>query len=468
MARCDAASRHEALRALRRALLDAHVRSGLRRGVLVPSGRPTSDRGTVRHGLQEEWTVTPIRDEHRAANRAVLAVLGSVALGGVLGAVSGLLAADPAAARTTIGVFETSLSIEALRGTGIATNRVLIEARGPGTVLIVFEDVIPAENSSWQPVEFGSTPYTLAGRISAEPAELRYEGDLIGTRHTFEVMLRADDLDDRARAGFVNYRFVPDPAPGAPQDTGVQQAVAARVRIGAWPTDLTSLPARITLTELRLVRDPGTVTGLIDRVLPDLPRVVNRGPATVRARTTNVGDVLVLVDTTLTLTRLPWSAALPLLDVPGSTVITLLDRPRLLLPKKSVSSQVTSTASLDGGEIDRLPVVGLVRIGAESSARMGATLSEVSDTATYLVAPWKEVLLLMLLYLAASTGRRRLAAARAEAPDTIVLDGSTGEVGTVVPSVRDAAGSGPSAFDDIAARLAALDARVRGYDDDRS
>jgi hypothetical protein len=83
-----------------------------------------------------------------------------------------------------------------------------------------------------------------------------------------------------------------------------------RVRLGTWPAGLDRIPAHVAVSDLQLERDRDTVTGLIDRLLPELPRVLNRGPAVVGVRTTNVGDALVQSHTTLTLTRLPWIAAL--------------------------------------------------------------------------------------------------------------------------------------------------------------
>jgi hypothetical protein len=128
----------------------------------------------------------------------------------------------------------------------------------------------------------------------------------------------------------------------------------------------------------------------------------------VRARNTNSGDVLVQADATLTLTRLPWIAAVPFVNPSGTTVITANDRARLLVPGESWTTAMATTAALSSGEeIDRLPWFGLVRIGVDSAARMGATISEASATAVYLVAPWKEAVVLIGTLLALNYARRR-------------------------------------------------------------
>jgi hypothetical protein len=333
--------------------------------------------------------------------------------GALLAATSGVLLGvavlvAPASAQTTIGTFEGSIPIETLQGSGVAINRIIIEAQVPGSVTIGFDDVVLSSQGSWEVVEFGVTPYTLQSSIRAEPEVIRYHGEMVGRPQTFEVALRTSGLDEQPRAGFIVYTFVPDAPPGAGGGVGIRQGVAVRVRLGTWPAGLDAIPARVSVSGLRLERDRDSITGWIDRLLPELPRVLNRGPAVIRVRTTNVGDVLVQSGTTLTLTRLPWLAALPFVDVEGSTVITFEDRPQLLLPGEGRTSAVASTASLvDGADIDRLPFFGLVRVSAASTAVLGAASDEASATAIHLVAPWKEAMLLGLLAAGVRAVRRR-------------------------------------------------------------
>jgi len=314
---------------------------------------------------------------------------------------------SPASAVTGVGIYETSVSVETLRGNGQAVSRVLVEAQEPGSLVPTFEDVIPSESLSWQAVEFGTTPYTLKGLIRTDPAVVRYEGDMVGTRATFKVNLVVTGLDDLPRAGFVTYTFIPDSA-GTDSNFGIRQGVAGRVRLGAWPADLATIPAEIEVSNLRLTQDLDRPTGLIDRLIPDLPRVLNRGPGVVEARTTNVGDVLVQADASLYVERLPWSALLPFVKPEGNRVLTVNDRPRLLVPGEGLSSRASTVVPLDtGGDLERLPWFGVVRVGVESAARMGATVSEASATATYIVAPWKEAFLIVLLYFSFKYARRR-------------------------------------------------------------
>jgi len=344
----------------------------------------------------------------RSITTTVLAVAG-----GALLAVA--TSASPASAQTTIGTFEGSIPIETLQGSGMAINRIVVESQEAGSVVIGFDDVVLSEQGIWEAVEFGTTPYTLQSRIRPDPAVIRYEGDMVGQQQIFEVALRTSGLDGQPRAGFITYAFVADAPAGALGSVGIRQGVAVRVRLGTWPSDLDGIPARVSVSDLRLERDRETITGLIDSLLPELPRVLNRGPAVVRVHTVNVGDALVQSGTTLTLTRLPWIAALPFVDPEGSTVITLDDRAQLLLPGEGRTSAVASTASLvDGENIDRLPFFGLVCISATSTAFLGAASHEASASAVYLIAPWKEGLLIVLFVVGVRTVRRR----RAEGADT--------------------------------------------------
>jgi hypothetical protein len=339
----------------------------------------------------------------RSITSALLAVAG-----GALLAVAA--SAAPASAQTTIGTFEGSIPIETLQGSGVAINRIVVESQEAGSIVIRFDDVVLSEQGIWEAVEVGTTPYTLHSRIRPDPAVIRYEGDMVGQQQTFEIALRTSGLDDQPRAGFITYTFVPDAPAGAESGVGIRQSVAVRVRLGTWPSDLDGIPVRVSVSDLRLERDRDTITGLIDRLLPELPRVLNRGPAVIRVHTTNVGDALVQSGTTLTLARLPWIAALPFVDPEGSTVITLEDRAQLLLPGEGRTSAVASTASVvDGEDIDRLPFFGLVRISATSTAFLGAASHEASATAVHLIAPWKEGLLIVLLVVGVRTVRRRRA-----------------------------------------------------------
>lgn len=316
-----------------------------------------------------------------------------------------------AVAQTTIGTFEGSVPIETAGGQGEATNRIVVEAQETGSVTIVFDDVVLSPDGNWERVEFGTTPYSLGELIEARPATIRYGSDVVGTRQTFEVILRVRESDGLPRAGFVSYTFVPDSA--REPTPGIRQGVAARVRLGEWPADLEGIPAAIELSEVRLSRDRDERSGLVDRLIPDIPAVINRGPGVVAARTTNVGDVLVQSETTLRLARLPWVAAVPFVRPEGLTVITYVDRPRLLLPTESALSSVLSTASLvEGDKVDRLPFFGLVRITAEATAYLGASRDETRVSRTYLVAPWKETLAVLLAYLGVRLARRRSAGRR--------------------------------------------------------
>jgi hypothetical protein len=190
----------------------------------------------------------------------VTGVLLAVAGGALLGA-AGLV--PLASAQTTIGTFEGSIPIETLQGSGGAINRIVVESHEAGSVVIAFDDVVLSEQGIWEAVELGTTPYTLESRIRPDPAVVRYEGVMVGQQQTFDVALRTSGLGEAPRAGLITYTFVPDVVVGAEGSVGIRRGVAVRVR------------------------------------------------------TTNVGDALVRSGRTLTLTRLPWLAALPFVDAEG-------------------------------------------------------------------------------------------------------------------------------------------------------
>ena len=317
-----------------------------------------------------------------------------------------LLAAVPASADPiTVGAFQGSVPIETTGGGGTATVTFVAESPTPGVLRIEFSDVVLDAEGRWQVAELGSTDYTLDTRIVAVPAAFQYGPDDVGTRRTYEVTLRTFGLDDSERVGYVTARFDPDTSGG---EAGFRPAI--RVRLGSWPAALEGADLGIAVRGLRLVRDPDAPRGRIDRAIPDLlPRVINRGPAIVRAETVNTGQALLQSETRLTLARVPWSVYVPFFRPERLTVIDYTDRPRLLLPTESRSSSVPSTISLPGDQpLDRLPFFGPVQVTAEVSGYLGVDRVEDAAVATYLVAPWKEALVALLAYLAARRAWRRL------------------------------------------------------------
>ena len=78
----------------------------------------------------------------RSITSAALAVAG-----GALIAVAA--STSPASAQTTIGAFEGSIPIETLQGSGVATNRIVVESQEAGSVIIRFDDVVLSEEGIW-------------------------------------------------------------------------------------------------------------------------------------------------------------------------------------------------------------------------------------------------------------------------------------------------------------------------------
>lgn len=336
----------------------------------------------------------------RAAGVLAVGLLATVAL----------LPAVPASADLmTVGAFQGSVPIETTGGGGTATVTFVAQSPTPGVLRIEFADVVLDADGRWQVAELGSTDYTLDTRIVAVPAEFEYGPDDVGTRRTYEVTLRTFGLDDRERVGYVTARFDPVVDPAAP-DAEAAFRPAIRVRLGSWPAALEGADLGIAVRGLRLARDPDAPRGRIDRAIPDLlPRVINRGPAIVRADTVNTGQALLQTETRLTLARVPWSVYVPFFRPERLTVIDYTDLPRLLLPTESRSSSVPSTISLPGDQpLDRLPFFGPVQVTAEASGYLGVDRVEDAAAATYLVAPWKEALVALVAYLAVRRAWRRM------------------------------------------------------------
>lgn len=353
-------------------------------------------------------TSPPVRSSTRTSLRRLPAATGRATLVVALAAAVLSVAAGAADARGSLGTFQTSVEIEAgEEGSGRSTMEVVVEAEEPAVVTVGFADVILGEDLSWQPVEFGSTPYSLAGRVRTVPEELVYDGADVGERRVFEVDLIVDDVEEDAHplAGLLTYSLAVGDAAG--EGLAVREGVGTRIRLGAWPQEYTGVPAELDLEGLALRPVEDEVGGL-DALLPDLPRVLNRGPAEAEVRTRNVGDALVQSETTVVIARRSWWSLLPFTADDAVDLITYVDRQRLLLPGEFRTSRVASTVDLDETvQIDRLPTFGPVRVSAEATGFLGDSRSTVTTSATYLVAPWKEALVILLLLLGLSWARRR-------------------------------------------------------------
>ncbi len=146
----------------------------------------------------------------------------------------------------------------------------------------------------------------------------------------FEVRLHVDDVDPDAPplAGLLSYQLRPETGPSG--GLGVSAGVATRIRLGAWPEAYDGATAQLALDGPTLRRVDGARSG-IDGLLPELPRVLNRGPGELRARTTNGGEALLQTETSLTLTRLSWWSLLPFVPDDGVEVLVYRDRAALLL-----------------------------------------------------------------------------------------------------------------------------------------
>lgn len=346
--------------------------------------------------------------------------------------------AQPAGAQTLLGTLDTSVDIVAgTDGTGDTTMQVIVESDRPGVVELSFDDVLLDAQGAWRPVALGSTPHTLQGRIRAEPDVLVYDAEDVGTRRRFEVRLHIDDVDPDAtpRAGLLTYQLQPEAGPSG--GLGVSAGVATRIRLGAWPEAYDGATAQLALDGPTLRRVDGAQRG-IDGLLPELPRVRNRGPGELRARTTNVGEALLQTETSLTLTRLSWWSLLPFVPDDGVEVLVYRDRAALLLPGESRASRVRSTVELDEvSELDRLPTFGPVRVSAEATGFLGQNRSTVTASATYLIVPWKEGLVVLVLLLGVRFGRRTLRVRRR--PDPPVDGGVPAPDTAGVPDTLDQA-----------------------------
>lgn len=329
---------------------------------------------------------------------------------------------------------------------GQLTDTVSAFVRGgiPGKITArMFDAVVGAPGKGWERVAYGSTTNTLEGFVEFSPESYDY---IPNGEQEFTWELTADPAGgDRPRWGEFVITIEPDVEPG-PTEAVVNAAAAIQVVAfgDASETDL-----RLELSGLRVEqRRPWTV---VDRLLPDIHRVIGHGPANLIATGRNSGDAFLDERTIFEIRRVSPLTLLPGFSgsLPGP-VLRVSMRPRYTLPGQTFSDSTTSIIPLDNGtQVDALPFIGFVRVTAIATGRLGDIEAEPATISkTILVFPWSEFLFFFVVYLAQREWRhrkgRKVNTTDAPPPPTLRTR-VRGAIRRVVPSFGRARSGGGSA-----------------------
>lgn len=303
-----------------------------------------------------------------------------------------------------------TLTVEPARleflGTGEGqTVRVTVSGGSAGVVTLTLYDAIADAQGRWREEPYGTSDATLAGTLALSPTSFRYDpGD---APQVFEALARLPAGPvDRPRVGSLIVTVGPEITGGAlvVQQAAVQVQVLATpdaVGVGVLP------PGSFSLDVGDITVRQGRPFSPIDRLLPDLPRVVGRGPISTSVRVSNLGTAIVDARVNWEFDRVGPLGLFSSAINPTPYVRVGLS-PRYVLPGQRFTSEGSSTARFDAGPLDAMPFIGLVRIVAKVEATLGdVPVASGVATRTVFVFPWGEALAIGLVWLGVRRLRRR-------------------------------------------------------------
>lgn len=275
-------------------------------------------------------------------------------------------------------------------------------------VLFTLNDAVISPQGGFQDADYGATPNSLAGFLTLTSDAFSYRPSDQEQRFTTQVSVDTTRID-RPRYGSLTVTVLPELEAGNEASVTAAGAVALQVLAAPSEATLEQLPATTLATALDSVgvqsARPWT---LIDRLLPDLPRVVNHGPVIITATGSNTGSVVLDHRITYEFHRVsPWVALTG--DAAGAPLYRVENVPRYLLAGQAFEDSVSSVIDLDAGPlVDSLPLIGFVRVRATSTGAIaGLDAPPSSATLTFVVFPWKESVFVFVVWLFQREWRHR-------------------------------------------------------------
>ena len=267
----------------------------------------------------------------------------------------------------------------------------------PATIEVSFIDLF-ADNAGVKiELPLGSTPYSLDGRAALSSTSFRYLPTAEGTQFHVIVASSVSRLDALAFGG-VKVLLKPDQPEGALATVAAasySSIVTSLVMtpagyLGGVPTEFSAQLNLDNLTSVSACSD-----SWLNQVISDIPGVIDCAPVASTVQLTNPGVLPGMVSTT-------WSYF-----ANGSEVATAVVPPRLLLPGQKISDSSRSVNQLVGRSthVNALPSFSMVQVTVVATYDLaGETQTQAVATATFFVAPWKELVtvLFCLVILGAS------------------------------------------------------------------
>jgi hypothetical protein len=303
-----------------------------------------------------------------------------------------------------------------------------VEGKIPATLSIEMVDLGVDNFGNKIPVPLNSTKFGLRNTIKAELDKTIYIPN--GTKQNYRVKLTSlvDSLEG-VRLGGVKVNMIPKESSKAGAKT-INMVSAIVVSVGAiqYGFDINdfNLQAKIKASDLRFepVRRSG-ILGLIDYI-PDIPRVIDHGPADWSISIVNIGMQPLeqfmrwrIVKGRETPYKDDTQRYRYLYAYEGGSHLTIPDqkfreKTRTVIYKNTeVQSNLRNYT--EQTEVNALPMFGIITADAQVHTSFGAFTGETQHfSRTYLIFPWKEILLIVLTYIGYRRARRKFAKWRKE------------------------------------------------------
>ena len=307
---------------------------------------------------------------------------------------------------TTLTMTGRTIQLEpSLSFGGSATDSVTFRITGPTPQRIDVEvlDIVVDPSGARSLLPAGSTPHTLQGVMRLGLFDTRYVPD--GETQNFSVNVTSSTVSDDVRYGGVRVTITPDSrlVSGPSLDTVSGVLLMVLVIPEGFDGVLPEAGAT-TISMSPLVVSPIGGENIFERILPDIPGVVNRGPVTIDVDLTHESNNPFFLTT-------EW-----IISSQDEILLTTSRVRTLVFAEQVTREQVDTVFDVPGSAIPAnvLPFLGVVDVHISSEARLGQSLLDATDqTTSFLVLRWKEpfagvVALTIVWFLMWSTRRTAL------------------------------------------------------------
>ena len=284
---------------------------------------------------------------------------------------------------TTLTVTGQAIQLEpSSSANGVATDSVTFRITGPTPQIIDVEivDIVIDPSGAKSLLPAGLTPHTLQGVMSLGLFDTRYIPD--GETQNFSVDVTSSTITDDVRYGGVRVTITPDSRLMSGPSVNTVSGVLLMVLVVPEGFDGVLPEAGATtfsMSPLRILPIGGE--NIFERILPDIPGVVNRGPVTIDVDLTNESKNPFFLTT-------DW-----VISLGDDVLLTTSKAPTLVFAEQVTQEQVDTVFDIPGStsRVNLLPSFGFVDVHINSEARLGQSLLDTTGQSTsFLVLRWKE------------------------------------------------------------------------------